>query len=180
MKMKYLYLIALLSLVSGCGVYTHTCQMYESQNHGFDRDADINAYSVFGTTTQSKRILIFYWSDFDSSPFKFYFNVLSKDSQPQPLLIHSIKITSKDGIILDEQPSIPISIKLEKGECDHQYKAVLILKLGDKLVFREGMELESQVEWEIPGTRKRQILKTQFRGNETKDKCSIWTVMQGI
>lgn len=154
--------------------------MYDSQNHVFDRDADINAYSVFGTTTQSKRILIFYWSDFDSSPFKFYFTVLSKTPQPQPLLIHSIKITSKDGIIWDEQPSTPIPIKLEKGKYDHEYKAVLTLELGDKLVFREGMELESQVEWEIPGTRKRQILKTQFRGNETKDKCSIWTVMQGI
>ncbi len=180
MKIKYLYLFAILPLLSGCGVYSHTRQMYDSQNHVYDTTADINAYSVFGYTTESKRILIFYWSDFNSAPFRFIFNVHSEDQQPQPLLIHSVKITSKDRVIWDERPLTPISIKLEKGEYDHQYKAVLTLELGDKFVFREGMELESQVEWEISGTKKKQILKTQFRGNETKNKCSIWRIMQGI
>lgn len=174
MKIKYVWLITLVVLVSGCGKYTRTQQTYDSQKIDWNLNADICARSFFSATKNSHRVNIFSKADFSSAPYRFKFWLHSRKARQHPLLIHSVKITAGDLVILEERHSPPITIAIEKG-CSTYYNALFSRELGNKLPFKEGLKLESQVEWEIPGTRGRQILTTRFTGIETKTQCPIWS-----
>ncbi len=174
MKLKYLCWILLIPLLSGCGVSKTTRQFYTPTSQSVGDNINIRAV-LQGTTqpTESKRILLLYWSDLYSGPYELRFSVRVNEEPSGPLTIHSIKLYSDASIVFESDPEKSIQIPFSKRYPNADFSN----NLGDRLHFKEWQELTLSVDWEIPGTCKRQWFVGKIMGMESKETCSILTAV---
>jgi len=184
MKMKKRYIIAALAvlvILSGCGVYRRSYESFESQHSLPLPDDPVRAYCTITPRHVQKRILLIYWSDVYSPPYRFDFVVQSDTRPEQPAQLHALTLRLPGGnLVLHSKEDPPVAMRLQKKRYYDNFEATHSFPLQDKLEFQEDRKFKASVTWSFPGDARPRMLETDFVGRKESSRCSIWTVIQGI
>ena len=183
MKYRYLLLLSLiLPLLTGC-VSVYKRENFHVSNHisTIQESASYSTRLGIGSNTKISHIPFIYWYAKDSQPYYLYFMIRFDEIVAQPLLIHSVNLTSENTVILSKTYNDPESINfIKKYDNSDACEAGYTLPLGDRLQFKDGRTIELEVTWEILGVEKKQTMKVLVIGEKSKNTTSLFTHYMSI
>jgi hypothetical protein len=170
-----------LFLLCGCGVYEREYSSFESTRRPSWNADSIREYCTITPNQFRKRILVFYWSDVYSEPYRLDFVVESNQQKDSAVRVHEVVLyLHGKAIVLHSKDSDPIEKKFSRKKEYQSYETLFDFDLEDYLQFAEDLEFETVVSWSLSDDSEVRELKTKFKAVKSSDKSSIWSAMQGI
>ncbi len=182
---KILILLALgfsaLFLLCGCGVHVREYRSFESTSRPQWNPESIREYCTITPRHSQKKVLLFYWSDIYSEPYRLDFVIHSKLLEGSTIRVHEVVLLLPgETTVLHSKSSDPVEKVFPKKE-NHQYsEALFSFDLQDHLKFNKELEFETVISWSLAEDPEVRELKTKFKAVKSSDKSSIWSVLQGI
>jgi hypothetical protein len=169
-------------LLSGCGLYVRNYRSFEADEKKLMRISDSTfSYLTITPHHSERRVLLLYWSDIYSEPYRLDFVVESDLPKDSAVRVHEVVLRLHgEEIILHSKTSDPIEKKFSRKEEYKAYETLFNFDLQDRLRFDEDVEFEAVVLWSLSDDTKIRELKTKFKAVKSSDKSSIWSAMQGI
>lgn len=179
------YLLSLLGivclfLVSGCGLYVREYASFEASQKPTWISSSKYVYCTITPKHSQKKVLLFYWSDVYSEPYRLDVVVESEKRDDSVVRIHEVFLHLNGKVcVLHPQESDPVEKNFSPKREYKAYETLFSFDLQDHVHFDEGAEFEAVVLWSVSEEEVRE-LKTKFKAVKSSDKSSIWSVMQGI
>lgn len=176
-------LLIVVTALSGCGTFHHLQQTYYvAQSTGDSPPENTKTtprlFIQVVPSTESSVIPFFYHSRKWGAPYFIQFSANTRDTYCTYFLVHSIKLTSKNTLLVDETYSTPLKLDVCEKEYRNKHK-LFAYSIGESLQFEEGREIELQVTYEQPDVGVKSVTLTGS-GEQKSSKTPLVSAYMGI
>ena len=163
-----------ITLLTGCCFHGHKSYRFEERTtRNSNTENVISLRITIDQTYRFRKTPYLYHSHIYTYPYSIYIKASRRESLKQPMVIHSVRLSSGNEVIYENRDSIICEFLIDKqggfsmdsgnGKRRYNYAAKFRHDLGESLKYERGKEVLLEVIWEIPGLVERQVHSARYK-----------------